>query len=71
MHTGSIGGVIAAAYHGFRVGLQRPRLVIPLGEIAHQRQRILRGMGGRHAGRTRRGIDVVADHFDLDFLLQI
>ena len=44
--------------------LQRDRLVVPLGEVAHHRQRVLRGVRGRHAGQAVGGVHVVAAHHD-------
>jgi hypothetical protein len=54
---------LVGAHHRLREVLQRHRRVVPLGEVAHQRVDVLRGVEGRHARRTRRRIEVVAaDH---------
>ena len=46
----------------FRHGLQGGWLIVPFGEIAHDGERILRRMGGGHAGRTMGGVQMGAGH---------
>ncbi len=55
--------VFVGAHERLREVLERDRLVVPFGEVAHQRVDVLRGVDGRRAGRTLGGIEVVAaDH---------
>ncbi len=51
---------LVGAHERLREMLQRHRRVVPLGEVAHQRVDVLRGVEGRHARRPVRGVQVVA-----------
>ena len=56
---------LVGAHERLRVVLQADRRVVPLGEVAHQRVDVLRGVEGRHARRPMGGVEVVAaDHDD-------
>ena len=51
---------LVGAHEGLREVLQRHRLVVPFGEVAHQQVDVLRRVHGRHAWRTGRGVKIVA-----------
>ncbi len=51
---------LVGAHHRLGEMLQRHRLVVPLGEVAHQRVDVLGRMVGRHAGRPVGGVEIGA-----------
>ena len=55
---------LVGAHHRFGEVLQRLRIVVPFGEVANERARILHGVNGGNAGLTRGRVHAVADHDD-------